>query len=492
MPTITATPLPAYGWVRVQVEWLDHPATQYAALERVDATTGAVTPIRPHTGYSGWAQQLSGSTALLYDTEAPLDTAFYYRVSDAADPDTYYSGKRLRDLFTRTVAAGSWGTVDTTGEAWGNYLSSGDLSVSAGTGRQSLGTVNVLRGAFVAVGVADQRLAVDVKVPVVPTGAAITAWVMVRATDTSNYYLAQLSIATSGAASLVLGKRVAGTLTTGLSTAAVGTHAAGDWWRVMVDVNGYTLRAKAWKPASASEPSAWQASAVDSSLTTGNLVGVGSRLESGNTNTLPVVTEWDEMNANALSPAYSTSVTLDGGGGFWLRSPLHPAKDRRLTLKPASGCPAPSAKVFVGMVDTEQYGSNSATLAPVNRRLAAYASRPRRGVESTLTVVTRTFTDRDEVLDTVSDGTALQFAAPPAYGVGTRYLGVGDVDVRRGLADHRFEPRLFALPFTEVEQPAGPATGVTGARFRDLCSTYATWDAVNAAGKTYDDMVTVS
>lgn len=213
-----------------------------------------------------------------------------------AEAITGFGFTNILDTFTRTVAAGSWGSTDTS-QVWA--VSGGtvgtDYFVNGTKGVQSNGTVNVLRHSFLDSGQTDFDIYVSVTCPVVPTGAAITLWAVGRFLDTSNYYVAQISIATSGTASLSIQKRVAGVLSTVVSGVSVGTHSAGDTWRIHFKGSGTRLEASAWKPASASEPISFTLSGTDTSLTTGTNIGLLSRLESGNTNTLPVEIAWDNL-----------------------------------------------------------------------------------------------------------------------------------------------------------------------------------------------------
>jgi hypothetical protein len=45
------------------------------------------------------------------------------------------------------------------------------------------------------------------------------------------------------------------------------------------------------------------------------------------------------------------------------------------------------------------------------------------------------------------------------------------------------------LPHAIVDRPEGSADGVCGARVGDLCDIYSTWDAINAVGLTYLDIL---
>lgn len=197
------------------------------------------------------------------------------------------------DQATRNVSSG-WGTADT-GQPWVTSVgAASDYSVTVGPpgkALMSLGSVAVLRTALVDVGFSDVTYSADVTLST-PTGAPTTAWVVARAVDVNTHYIARLEVAPGGATQLALFKRVAGTLSGLGAGAAVGTN-SGDW-RVVLDVHGSTLLAKAWRPAADAEPG-WLISATDSAIVTGTKVGVLARLETGNTSTLPQVIRWDNL-----------------------------------------------------------------------------------------------------------------------------------------------------------------------------------------------------
>jgi hypothetical protein len=209
-------------------------------------------------------------------------------------------GPPVLDAFARTVAAGSWGSEPTSGVAY-TVSPSGDHAVAAGVGTQTQTSVNSLRTALLALGATDVDWMVDVSLPVASaSGATITQWVCGRVTDSSNYYTARLDLSTAGVVSLGLHKRVASVLTVLTAPVTIATgHLANDWWRVYLQIEGTTIRAAAWL-TSAAPPSTWQVTATDSSLTSGTQIGVQSRLETGNTNVLPVVVSWD--NAKVVNP----------------------------------------------------------------------------------------------------------------------------------------------------------------------------------------------
>jgi hypothetical protein len=126
------------------------------------------------------------------------------------------------------------------------------------------------------------------------TGAPGTTWIIARASDASNYYVLQLSWNTSDLIVFAGAKRSGGSLTSLVGHA--GTQRTiltgfGAGTEVMVDfmVLGTAptrIYAKAWVPASQTEPIGWQiyTTDTDANLESGTLVGLGSRRETGNTN----------------------------------------------------------------------------------------------------------------------------------------------------------------------------------------------------------------
>lgn len=200
------------------------------------------------------------------------------------------------DTFTRTVS-NSWGTPDVSpaGAAYAqNGGAAGDRSATGTRARHSSGSVGVTRYDTFDLMSTDFDYTVQCIIPVAvnASGAPITQRCVGRFTDTSNFYTAQLQLDTSGGISLILAKNVASTFTT-LSTVveAASGHAAGDTWTVRFQCIDNALKAKAWF---LTEPD-WQIQLTDTSLTTGTQIGMATRLETGNTNTSPVLTEFDNL-----------------------------------------------------------------------------------------------------------------------------------------------------------------------------------------------------
>jgi len=192
------------------------------------------------------------------------------------------AGPAVTDSFTRSVS-NAWGTA-TSGQAWTVTSTATDYSVTGTLGRIATTTIANLYYAVLDTQSTDQRVQVTIACPVVPTGAAITLRVVGRYLDGSNYYEATVSIATTGAATLNISRRVAGVGASVTSSVSVGSHSAGNSWTVVLDVTGSALSARAWNASTGSDPGGWQTTGTDTSLTTGTLAGCGVRREGGNTN----------------------------------------------------------------------------------------------------------------------------------------------------------------------------------------------------------------
>jgi len=273
----------------------------------------------------------------------------------------------------RTVANGL-GTPTFAGPAWTTSGgAAADYSVTGGSAYQSNTSVNVQRHAFVDTGSPDHAVSVRMALPVVSTGAPITLWALGRATDASNYYAAQLSIAVGGPATLSIYKRVAGALT--LITAATvptGTHYAGDEWNLTLSVATAAsgLIASAWKAATPQVVTTL--TATDTALTTGNLAGWASRLETGNTNTLPVSVSSGEFQAVASIRGTSTTAT---GAGYTRLSVTFTATQPVHTIR-LTTAPAVTTAVRLDAIQHEQAAAASAytTSGPVIYPIIRYSA----------------------------------------------------------------------------------------------------------------------
>lgn len=502
MPSISAVPFTDVPAVRVMVNWADTPGAIYGSVFRVDCETGEEVQLRPYVAYNeNGFLLLSCGQAVFWDTEFPFDRCVRYCTRAQLTDGTTITGPAaplVLDLFNRVVAD-SWGTPNI-GPPWTNIggTSATDYDVNGTAGTHTHTAVNSLHHSVVETGTNDQDVSVDMMVtPNAGGGAQVNQWVLGRFIDVNNYYGAILSLDTSAIMSVFLIKRVAGALSV-LTTQALtpAPHLPNDWWSVRFQVQGSRLRVKAWL-ASQPQPDAWTSTATDTALTSGTLAGTASRLEPGNTNTLPFVFSFDNFVVLPACPelvlveSCSDDIMVSSSGSNMLRDPVRPCNDTRVDMCWTSDpkCVPGRGVFFARMEPATTYTGNSAILNAFNAARPGVASRERSDAAGTLVVVSRSFEDRDALLEELKAGGPLLWQSPPEYGIPDSYIQPGDVTVNRYQPDHRYQPRTFQIPYVTVDRPEGPSQGICGTRIDDLCDLYPTWAAVEAAGLTGLDLL---
>ncbi|MFD4788794.1 hypothetical protein ACFWN1_17375 [Streptomyces sp. NPDC058459] len=198
------------------------------------------------------------------------------------------------DAFGRTASSG-WGAADSGGTWMTSGGSASDYSVASGTGRHSQASINISRWALLASPMADVDLVVSASTSVLAAGGPHYVGLVARAADVNNLYYARLAFNTDQTVTLVLQRRIAAAQTDLASATMAGVHAANTPWRMRFQVQGSTLRARAWRASDPEPASAWHVVATDTSLTAAGSIGVRSILSSANTNTLPVVAAYDDF-----------------------------------------------------------------------------------------------------------------------------------------------------------------------------------------------------
>lgn len=496
MPAISAIVVPVPGYVYVEANLADVPGAVYGCVDRVDCLTGERFPLRPYVSYStDGCLSLSCGQAIWWDTEAPLDRCVYYcatALNAAGETITQPSDPLVLDTWTRTLAA-SWGSADT-GQAWTNTGgAAADYSVTGTRGQHSVTSTAVNRVSSITMATPNFVAQVTAYPAAVALTQATEQWLLLRADAAGlNGYKARLRYNTTGLVDLILEEVTAG-VPTALGTAAgIAAYIATTGITVKFQVWGNTLNVKAWD-STTPEPGAYQLTATDSVFAAAGTLDLVSLRNAGNTNGT-VDMQFDNLSVidvcvdDVPVEACSEQVVVPSNGCFRLGDPVRPCHDQVVCLEGGDGC-VPGEGIYFGAMGTEGYAGNSGQLLPVNARRPIVVSRSRRDTQSVLTVVTATFGDRDDMLLLNEPGSPLLWRGPAEYGIPDRYMSVLDVDVDRGLSDHREEPRVITMPHWAVDAPVGPATGVCGTRVADLCDVYPTWDAMVAAGLTWADLL---
>jgi hypothetical protein len=463
-------------------------------------------------------------------------------ISATADPTTgtvlvTVEQTTLRDLFTRVVANG-WGNA-TTGQAWtsaGGVV--GNYSVSGTQGVHAVTATNSARQTFVTpFATPDHGFFAQVTVPVAALTQAIQVGVMARWVDANNFYIAEITLATSGVVTLNLNRHAGGVRTT-LATFTVNeVHAAGATWNIGIEACGTTLRGKAWR-STVTEPG-WQVTAADPTIMTATQVGARSFAVTGNTN-VPFNTSWDNAFAYVSQPirvfrniggaleelrgspgftenptaaadtatavywdnespfdvsmvyelrsncsqtliASSGAVTLVSNDNGWLRDPTDPTKNILITMEDFyDECIDQDVVVFSGLGE-RLYENAAGIFDHVDARRPITVSQLRKNYASTLFLTSFSLDDVDALEDIFDPNSVLSLSLPLAYGwahrnFGTDYITIFDITQSLLGVDQTITARVWTCPFRLSDAPGDTSELGTGG------------NGIGGGGATYDDL----
>ncbi|SMQ72678.1 PKD repeat-containing protein [Plantibacter sp. VKM Ac-1784] len=209
------------------------------------------------------------------------------------------------DTFERT-ASNAWGTAGT-GGAWTVAGGNTSFSVGNGTGKMSLPAGGTRTARLNAVSATDVTVSAKITASAVANGGGVYASVIGRQVG-SAFYSTRVWIQANGAVRIQL---LQGATALQAVTVPGLTYTAGQALQIKLQVTGAsptTLGAKVWV-AGATEPTAWQVQATDSTagLQSAGLVGLSSYL-SGSTTNGPVTVTFDDLLAATPGAAQPTPV----------------------------------------------------------------------------------------------------------------------------------------------------------------------------------------
>lgn len=455
----------------------------------------------------------------------------------------------LRDLFTRVVANG-WGNA-TTGQAWttaggvvGNYAVGGTSATHAVT------ATNSARQTFVTpFATPDHGFFTQVTVPVAALTQPIQVGAMARWVDANNFYIAEITIATSGVVTLNLNRHSGGVRVTLATVTLDQVHAAGATWNLGIEVCGTTLKAKAWR-STVTEPG-WLLTATDPTILTATDVGARSLAVTGNTN-VPFNTTWDNAYAYVSQPvrvfrnvggvlselrgspgytenpsaaaatatavywdnespfdvnmvyelrsncsqtliASSAVVVLDSNDNGWLRDPTNPSRNIPIVMDDFfDECVDEDVVVFSGLGE-RQYDNAAGIFDHVDARRPITVSQTRKNYASTLFLTSFSLDDVDMLEDIFDPNSVLVLSLPMVYGWAHRSSGTDYVtffDILQSVigVDQRVSTRVWTAPFRLSDAPADTDEGGTGGN--GIGGGDATYDALAASviGTTYNSL----
>lgn len=506
MPSFTVTPIascdPPVSQVRLDLDMSDMTNVTRAVILRYNETDGTSAAVRP------FDIDMTAGPVVIYDTEFPLDTPVHY----VAYPQSVFDGYKgiggvlaatarpaVIDTFTRVVAD-DWGASD---NGHDYDIISGVVTGFSVNGTQGVTAVPTAGGNSQHVaarssftGLKNSFGQITCVLPALATGATYSAAMSTRVTDGSNYIRFSITLDTDALTNITITAVIGGSSTTIANVNNVFAYAAGNTLNFKYIVVDNQLYFKSWIGA---EPADWQLAVANSTgLSLSGGVGVRAAVSTGSTNTLPLTLLWDSLTATFLD-TYDT-VTMSsvqcGQPGGWIRDPLNPCNDLRMTLLPEGDCPV-SEGVIPLTQDTETFTADAARFWVQGRRRPVVVSDIRKDAVGRFVFATVSFTDRDALLDLLEPDDVLFFQFPPEFGIADRYYDIGDVQVSHIVTDLRVQWRLFDLPYAIVDQPsaagdAGQPAGVCGTRWMDMCApntAWTTWDQADASGLTIQQVL---
>jgi hypothetical protein len=501
MATLTSTLVAGTTYVRLELDWSSLPEVQYVRIMRLRAgetyntstNTGGTAVRLPSWGNTftddiGTWTYLSNSRGVWYDTEAPLDVPVTYVA--VARPFTTL----VRDAFGRTVA-NDWGSPDFGPSAYTEVVTAGDYDVAGGKGtiQPTANTSYRIASTTFLIHPSAVEARTTFAWSALPATGQLRAGIVMRYSAVTDFYAGEAQIATTGIVTARI-IRVTGGTTNVIATVALGdlgfTYVAAAVWRIAFRLESDTWYLKVW-PSSQAEPTDWQLSIFDATQT-GSNAGLMARNDTAVTTQ---IASFDDFLMSEIAQSTSTvsstpAVTVDSLSSLWLKDPLRPGLDLQINLCPTgpSGCTQPTGVFFHSMGPLTRK-ADAQVRGMGNRVVPSATFRARKAPTGELRLVSRTLPDRDRLLALLASGSPLLLQAPAAYGLPDRYLLVGDTGEDRIHSDHRVPFRFFTLPWSEVDAPGGGGEGTPETRWDDLCTNYATWTLLIAAGWTWTDIM---
>jgi hypothetical protein len=226
----------------------------------------------------------------------------YYGLLDINNP-VRMGVVAFSDTFTRAAGSAGWGVVDASlGKEWSQTAPPSGWPTTGSGGGVIIAAANTAAvGTALNADAKDVDIVATVTPAAIATGARYGLGLRARVGPAGYYLTAILSFDLLGAMRLDL-TRFAGVSVVGLADInplPASTYTAGQEWKLRFQVEGNSLRAKAW-PAASTEPDEWQATATDDEIT-GTGVGVYAARYASNTNSgVTSLGTYDDFTVTAL------------------------------------------------------------------------------------------------------------------------------------------------------------------------------------------------
>lgn len=233
------------------------------------------------------------TTAGPYWTEAAGDMPF--DVSLGGETVTVSAiADAVRDTFTRTTSSG-WGTA-TSGQAWTRSGGvAADFSTNGSAGAISVTAVNSERWLTLPETATAWDVEFRARTLVLAATQPINVYIGCMLTGTTVGYIARMAFYQDQTVRISIEEMPFALLASEVTVPGL-THAANTWFRLRFRVSDGQLMARAWLDGG-TEPQFWHVYATDTTCTSGT-VGVRTVLTTGNTSTLPVAVQYDDVTSH--------------------------------------------------------------------------------------------------------------------------------------------------------------------------------------------------
>lgn len=437
------------------------------------------------------------------------------------------------DTYSRTIATG-WGSADT-GQAWTNTGgSAADYSVSSGSGKHNVTTEQVFRTSTINNGSPNCDFTISFASNKLASGTTQIVEILGRITDTSNMYLARVGFLTTGFLQVSIRKFVAGSETLlAANTTLTIAHVANTFYKVRFYVQGTSIKVKVWA-VTGDEPTAWNHEVSDSSLVSGNLIGVRTLLPTGTGNepvqfsfdnlaTAPVQyavvdRTTDGINYTTVRGATAVGITVTGceleqtvddyefpvgvpityrvrsftdSGTLGVTTTCQITVNLDAVWFKSIGRPFLNQVMDCVLNPTPFVRRARNGVLPILRRSYPVATTDLRGArEVTVQVVTQTTQQREDLDLLLASGDPIFVQTPAGYPLPTMYVVIDDTAENRPIRNRSCDNdwRLWELPMIEVAAPGPDVVGSTST-WQTVVNTYATWADVIANHSSWADLL---
>lgn len=182
-------------------------------------------------------------------------------------------------------------------------------------------------------------------------------------------------------------------------------------------------------------------------------------------------------------------VTVVSGGMVWLKDPARPWANIALeNCLQGLACADKDPALSLRGLGEEVRAADAGLMPVLNRVLPVDVWAVRKGIVSSMQIVSMTDAARVAVETFFAAGGPIFLQLPAEYGWADRYWQPGDTTAARISRDMRRPYRLWDVPLVEIDAPVGPGQGTACNNWCALADTFATYADMTATGLTWQQV----